>query len=116
MMRTDQVGIKIIREIHEKNKALQTRKDLDQEIILKLRLEKSSCEEQKVSLNKDISDYKSQLNKKQEMLDLEVEKLLIEQAITKDLKKKAVTGKVMTIVGSVGIGVGVAGILYAIIK
>lgn len=116
MMRTDQVGIKIIREIHTKNKKLQTLSDSLQSIRENQKIIIDACETQKVSLKKDVADVKTQLRKKQEMLDLEVEKLEIEQAITKDLKKKEVAGKVMTIVGGVGIGVGIAGILYGILK
>lgn len=116
MMRTDQVGIKIIREIHEKNKKFQAHKDSLQSIIANKQIIIDACEEKVKGKDADIANYKEKLVKKQEFLDLETGKLKDEQKISKTYKKQASAGKIMTIVGGVGIGVGLAGILYGVLK
>lgn len=116
MLRTDQVGIKIIREIHEKNKKSKAYADSLKSIVESKQIIIDACEEKVKEKDNDIADYKTQLEKKQEFLDLETEKFKAEQKVSKDLNKKATTGKIMTIVGGVGIGVGLAGILYGVLK
>ncbi len=116
MLRTDQVGMKIIREIHSKNKKLQALADSLQSVRSSQKIVIDACKEQKLSLEKDVADKTTQLQKKQEMLDAETEKYDLEKATSNGYKKQATAGKIMTWVGGVGIGVGIAGILYGVLK
>jgi len=41
---------------------------------------------------------------------------MIADRTIKELEGKAINGKIMTIAGSVAIGIGIAGVLYAVLK
>ena len=116
MLRTDQVGMKIIREIHKKNKALYAENDTLRSINANLKIESAACEDQIVSKDLDISDKTAQIKLIEDQYKEEQSKTDGLQLTVKDLNKKVTAGKIMTIVGGVGIGVGLAGILYGVLK
>ena len=116
LMRTDQIGMKIIREIHADRKAAVAFADslLSLNSIYKNTLQE--CDKQVVLLVNDKLDLSRQLDLSDQMLNNEVKQNMIADETIKSLKGKAINGKIMTIAGSVAIGVGIAGILYAVLK
>jgi GTPase SAR1 family protein len=116
LMRTDQIGMKIIREIHADRKAAVAFADslLSLNSIYKNTLQE--CDKQVVLLVNDKLDLSRQLDLSDQMLNNEVKRNMIADRTIKELEGKAINGKIMTIAGSVAIGVGIAGILYAVLK
>jgi len=116
LMRTDQIGMKIIREIHADRKAAVAFADslLSLNSIYKNTLQE--CDKQVVLLVNDKLDLSRQLDLSDQMLNNEVKRNMIADRTIKELEGKAINGKIMTIAGNVAIGVGIAGILYAVLK
>ena len=116
LMRTDQIGMKIIREIHADRKAAIAL--ADSLLSLNSIYEKSlqECDKQVILLVNDKLDLSRQLDLSDQMLNNEVKRNMIADRTIKELEGKAINGKIMTIAGSVAIGVGIAGILYAVLK
>jgi hypothetical protein len=116
LMRTDQIGMKIIREIHADRKAAVAFADslLSLNSIYKNTLQE--CDKQVALLVNDKLDLSRQLDLSDQMLNNEVKRNMIADRTIKELEGKAINGKIMTIAGSVAIGVGIAGILYAVLK
>lgn len=108
LMRLDPVGRKMIRIINNDRVFLKEQNIILSEDII-------DCEKEKTLKDKEISSLMIKNVEVTEQFSLEKEKNANNTIMLKDYKKRATTGKIMTIVGGVGIGVGVAGILYAII-
>jgi hypothetical protein len=107
-MRFDPVGRKMIRIINNDRVFLKEQNIILSEDII-------DCEKEKNLKDKEISSLMIKNVEITEQYSLEKEKNVNNTIMLKDYKKRATTGKIMTVVGGVGIGVGVAGIIYAII-
>lgn len=116
LMRTDQIGMKIIREIHADRKAAQAKADSLTSIVQLHKEEIYKCEKQVMLLWKDKIDLSKQLDLSDQMLNNEVKRNKIADRTIKELEGKAINGKIMTIAGSVAIGIGIAGVLYAVLQ
>jgi hypothetical protein len=116
LMRTDQIGMKIIREIHSDRKAAVALADslLSLNSIYKNSLQE--CDKQVALLVNDKLDISRQLDLTDQMLNNEVKRNMIADRTIKELEGKAINGKIMTIAGSVAIGIGIAGVLYVVLK
>ena len=108
LMRTDEVGMETIRNINNDRVAPQ------QENI-QLKADILDCEQEKVNKDNKIKSLTVQNSELNKQYEAEQEKNENNNLVMKDQQKQVSTGKIMTIVGGVGIGVGVAGILYAVI-
>ena len=108
LMRTDEVGMETIRNINNDRVAAQ------QENI-QLKADILDCEQEKVNKDNKIKSLTVQNSELNKQYEAEQEKNENNNLVMKDQQKQVSTGKIMTIVGGVGIGVGVAGILYAVI-
>ncbi len=116
LMRTDQIGMKIIREIHADRKAAVALADSLSSLNSIYKNSLQECDKQVTLLVNDKLDLSRQLDLSDQMLNNEVKRNMIADRTIKELKGKAINGKIMTIAGSVAIGVGIAGILYAVLK
>ena len=110
LLRTDQVGMKIIREIHADRKRAMAVSDSLMSLNTLYKQVMQECDDKVAILLKDKIDISKQLEINNNMLDNEVENLRLADETIKQLKRKATTGRIMTIVGGVAI-VGSAGIL-----
>lgn len=104
----DRVTLKAFREINARRIAAEQERDT-------LKADLTDCE-----IERDLADKEATAQKeKAEAIDLkfqkEVQKNVNNTTVLNGYKKQANTGKIMTIVGGVGIGVGIAGVLYAVI-
>jgi hypothetical protein len=99
LMRTDQIGMKIIREIHADRKAAVALADSLSSLNSIYKNSLQECDKQITLIVNDKLDLSRQLDR-----------------TIKELEGKAINGKIMTIAGSVAIGVGIAGILYVVLK
>ena len=115
LMRTDQIGMKIIREIHADRKAAVALADSLSSLNSIYEKSLQECDKQVVLLVNDKLDLSRQLDLSDQMLNNEVKRNMIADRTIKELEGKAINGKIMTIAGSVAIGVGIAGILYAVL-
>lgn len=115
LMRTDQIGMKIIREIHADRKAAVELADSLSSLNSIYEKSLQECDKQIILLVNDKLDLSRQLDLSDQMLNNEVKQNMIADKTIKELKGKAINGKIMTVVGSVAIGVGIAGILYAVL-
>ena len=116
LMRTDQVGMKIIREIYASRKAAVTLADSLSSLNSIYKNSLQECDKQISILVNDKLDLSRQLDLSDQMLNNEVKQNMIADKTIKSLKGKAINGKIMTIAGSIAIGVGIAGILYAVLN
>lgn len=114
-MRTDQIGMKIIREIHADRKAAVALADSLSSLNSIYEKSLQECDKQVILLVNDKLDLSRQLDLSDQMLNNEVKRNMIADRTIKELEGKAINGKIMTIAGSVAIGVGIAGILYAVL-
>lgn len=108
LMRLDPVGRKMIRIINNDRIFLKEQNTILSEDII-------DCEKEKGLKDKEISSLMIKNVEVTEQYSLEKEKNVNNTVMLKGYQKQASTGKIMTVVGGVGIGVGVAGIIYAII-
>jgi len=108
MFRTTGVGMDIIREINEKRILAESKN-----VILQLAL--ADCDKEVILADKATEAQKVKFDAMVGKFDNEVIKSENIELVLKDYKKKAFAGKIMTVVGGVGIGVGIAGILYGVI-
>ncbi len=115
LMRTDQIGMKIIREIHADRKAAVALADSLSSLNSIYEKSLQECDKQVTLLVNDKLDLSRQLDLSDQMLNNEVKRNMIADRTIKELEGKAINGKIMTIAGSVAIGVGIAGILYAVL-
>ncbi len=115
LMRTDQIGMKIIREIHADRKAAVALADSLSSLNSIYKNSLQECDKQVTLLVNDKLDLSRQLDLSDQMLNNEVKRNMIADRTIKELEGKAINGKIMTIAGSVAIGVGIAGILYAVL-
>ena len=115
LMRTDQIGMKIIREIHADRKAAVALADSLSSLNSIYEKSLRECDKQVILLVNDKLDLSRQLDLSDQMLNNEVKRNMIADRTIKELEGKAINGKIMTIAGSVAIGVGIAGILYAVL-
>jgi len=115
LMRTDQIGMKIIREIHADRKAAVALADSLSSLNSIYEKSLQECDKQVILLVNDKLDLSRQLDLSDQMLNNEVKRNMIADRTIKELEGKAINGKIMTIAGSVAIGVGIAGILYAVL-
>jgi len=115
LMRTDQIGMKIIREIHADRKAAVALADSLSSLNSIYEKSLQECDKQVILLVNDKLDLSRQLDLSDQMLNNEVKRNMIADKTIKELEGKAINGKIMTIAGSVAIGVGIAGILYAVL-
>ena len=115
LMRTDQIGMKIIREIHADRKAAVALADSLSSLNSIYKNTLQECDKQVTLLVNDKLDLSRQLDLSDQMLNNEVKRNMIADKTIKELEGKAINGKIMTIAGSVAIGVGIAGILYAVL-
>lgn len=116
LMRTDQIGMKIIREIHADRKAAVALADSLSSLNSIYEKSLQECDKQVILLVNDKLDLSRQLDLSDQMLNNEVKRNMIADRTIKELEGKAINGKIMTIAGSVAIGVGIAGVLYAVLK
>ena len=116
LMRTDQIGMKIIREIHADRKAAVALADSLSSLNSIYKNTLQECDKQVTLLVNDKLDLSRQLDLSDQMLNNEVKRNMIADRTIKELKGKAINGKIMTIAGSVAIGIGIAGVLYAVLK
>ena len=116
LMRTDQIGMKIIREIHADRKAAVALADSLSSLNSIYKNTLQECDKQVTLLVNDKLDLSRQLDLSDQMLNNEVKRNMIADRTIKELEGKAINGKIMTIAGSVAIGVGIAGILYTVLK
>jgi hypothetical protein len=116
LMRTDQVGMKIIREIHADRKAAVTLADSLSSLNSIYKNNLQECDKQVVLLINDKLDLSKQIDLSNQMLNNEVKQNMIADETIKSLKGKAINGKIMTIAGSVAIGIGFASILYVVLN
>ena len=116
LMRTDQIGMKIIREIHADRKAAVTLADSLSSLNSIYKNNLQECDKQVVLLINDKLDLSKQLDLSDQMLNNEVKQNMIADKTIKSLKGKAINGKIMTIAGSVAIGIGIAGVLYVVLN
>ena len=116
LMRTDQIGMKIIREIHADRKAAVALADSLSSLNSIYKNSLQECDKQITLLVNDKLDLSRQLDLSDQMLNNEVKRNMIADRTIKELEGKAINGKIMTIAGSVAIGVGIAGVLYAVLK
>jgi len=116
LMRTDQIGMKIIREIHADRKAAVALADSLSSLNSIYKNSLQECDKQITLLVNDKLDLSRQLDLSGQMLNNEVKRNMIADRTIKELEGKAINGKIMTIAGSVAIGVGIAGVLYAVLK
>ncbi len=108
LFRTDKPGMDIIREIHAKNKRLfAENKTLKLDII--------DCDKQVFTLNEELRVSSRKYDLKVNQHDNLLYAISTKNKLNNELQKKANAGKIMTVVGGIGIGVGIAGILYAVI-
>jgi len=115
LMRTDQIGMKIIRERHAFRKAAVALADSLSSLNSIYEKSLQECDKQVILLVNDKLDLSRQLDLSDQMLNNEVKRNMIADRTIKELEGKAINGKIMTIAGSVAIGVGIAGILYAVL-
>ena len=115
LMRTDQIGMKIIREIHADRKAAVALADSLSSLNSIYKNSLQECDKQISILVNDKLDLSRQIDLSDQMLNNEVKRNMIADRTIKELEGKAINGKIMTIAGSVAIGVGIAGILYAVL-
>jgi len=115
-MRTDQVGMKIIREIHADRKAAVTLADSLSSLNSIYKNNLQECDKQVVLLINDKLDLSKQIDLSNQMLNNEVKQNMITDETIKSLRGKAINGKIMTIAGSVAIGIGFASILYVVLN
>jgi len=116
LMRTDQIGMKIIREIHADRKAAVVLADSLSSLNSIYKNTLQECDKQVTLLVNDKLDLSRQLDLSDQMLNNEVKRNMIADRTIKELEGKAINGKIMTIAGSVAIGIGIAGVLYAVLK
>lgn len=116
LMRTDQIGMKIIREIYADRKAAVALADSLSSLNSIYKNSLQECDKQVTLLVNDKLDLSRQLDLSDQMLNNEIKRNMIADRTIKELEGKAINGKIMTIAGSVAIGVGIAGVLYAVLK
>ena len=116
LMRTDQIGMKIIREIHADRKAAVALADSLSSLNSIYKNSLQECDKQITLLVNDKLDLSRKLDLSDQRLNNEVKRNMIADRTIKELEGKAINGKIMTIAGSVAIGVGIAGVLYAVLK
>jgi hypothetical protein len=116
LMRTDQVGMKIIREIHQNRMHLQEERDSLVALNLLYSSDILDCDRQLDLLQRNALSFQDQLDIKENMLKNEIQRNRDADLMIKDLRKKAADGKVMLIGGSICVGVGFATILYVFLK
>ena len=116
LMRTDQVGMKIIREIHADRKAAVTLADSLSSLNSIYKNSLQECDKQISILVNDKLDLSKQIDLNDQMFNNEVKQNMIADETIKSLKGKAINGKIMTIAGSVAIGIGFASILYVVLN
>ena len=115
LLRTDQVGMKIIREIHANRKRSVAVSDSLMSLNTLYKQVMQECDDQVSILLKDKVDLSKQLDINNNMLDNEVENLRLADETIKQLKRKATTGRIMTIAGGVCIVGSVGAILASLI-
>jgi len=115
LLRTDQVGMKIIREIHADRKRSVAVSDSLMSLNTLYKQVMQECDDQVSILLKDKIDLSKQLDINNNMLDNEVENLRLADETIKQLKRKATTGRIMTIAGGVCIVGSVGAILASLI-
>lgn len=108
LMRTDMVGMQTIRNINNDRVAAQKEN-------IELKADIVDCEEEKSLKDKEILSLNIKNDELNKQYIAEQGKNKNNSIVLKYYEKQASTGKIMTIVGGIGIGVGVAGILYAVI-
>lgn len=108
LMRFDPVGRKMIRIINNDRLLLKQENTILKEDII-------DCEKEKSIKDKEIRSLVTKNNKISEQYSLEQEKNANNTVVLNGYKKQASTGKTLVIVGGIGIGIGVAGILVAVI-
>lgn len=108
MMRTDEVGMHIIREIHANNKKLASENKILKDDIFDCNNQLEIVQAEKAIINEKIDLKDQQLNNALESIDLK-------DTLNRQLQKKANVGKIMLPVGIVGVTIGIAGILYGVI-
>lgn len=115
LLRTDQVGMKIIREIHADRKRSVAVSDSLTVLNTLYKQVMQECDGQVSILLKDKIDLSKQLDINNNMLDNQVENLRLADETIKQLKRKATTGRIMTIAGGVCIVGSVGAILVSLI-
>ena len=108
LMRTDEVGMETIRNIN--NDRITAQKE-----NIQLKADIKDCDAEKRNKDSQIKSLAIQNSEINNQYEAEQEKNSNNSIIIKDQQKQVSTGKIMTIVGGIGIGVGIAGILYALI-
>lgn len=116
LFQTNMIGVQVFREVNAKRIKAERERDIADAQRAEAKIQLSACEKQKESLQKDKVDLELKEEKTRELYTKEQDKGVNKDLIIKDLQKKLAPGKIMTIVGSVGVGVGVAGILYGLLK
>ena len=102
------ISMNIIREINEKRITAENENRVIKEDI-------ADCNKELMLADKTIRLKDENFLSMQSKYDNEVYKNENNTIVLKDYKKKVMSGKIMTVVGGVGIGVGIAGILYGVI-
>jgi len=108
LMRTDVIGMETIRNINNDRVAAQKEN-------VQLKADIVDCESEKDLKDKEITSINIQKGEVEKQYAAEQAKNKNNSIVIKDYKKQASTGKIMTIVGGIGLGVGIGGILYAVI-
>lgn len=108
LMRFDPIARKQIRIINEDRIAAKKENEL-------LKADIADCELENNNLVKSVNAITIQKQSVEKQYEAEQEKNDNNVIVMKDYRKKAVTGKIMTVVGGVGIAVGLGGLLYAVL-
>ena len=108
MFSTDRVGMDIIREINAKR--IKAESEL---IVTQAKL--SDCDAEVVLADKATKAEKAKFVAMEGRFDKEIIKHENTNVVLDGYKQKALSGKIMTVVGGISIGIGIGGILYAVI-
>jgi hypothetical protein len=108
LMRFDPVGRKMIRIINNDRVYLKEQNIILSEDII-------DCEKEKNLKDKEISSLMIKNVEITEQFSLEKEKNVNNTIMLKGYQKQASTGKIMTIVGGVGVGIGIVSIATLLI-
>ncbi len=103
------VSIEVMREIHSQKITAEKERDTHKANLV-------DCEAELLLADKQIEAEKVKFSSMEQKYNKEVKKNVNTNIVLNDYKKKANTGKIMTIIGGVGVGVGVAGILYGVLS
>jgi len=108
MLRTNEPGMRIIREIHAKNKQLVN----DNKVLV---ADIFDCNNQVFILNKERNTFQRKYEFKSQQLDNTLESIKYKDILNKELQKKATVGKIMIPVAIGCVVIGIGGVLYGVL-